>query len=445
MIKLLLPIFSGVLVGLAFVPYSLWPLAIVGIHLIFTNQSENFRIRLIQNLIFGLALNLFVLSWVRVYVGIMPLLILILLEALPYLFLTFLPRTKNWTTPFIWGSGWVFIEYLVRNLPFGGFGWVRIGFADLPFVNGALRIFGVPGVTFLFISFSVMIALRVMTQMIGLLLILLISSFFGGKSLPLQAMTVSLVQGGIGANSENYQSLINATQLKSTSLIILPEDASRSLKSKEITLRSKLPIIYGRVLESIPRFENQAIFQDLERSTIYSKQYLTPFGEYIPLRGFVEKFNSHTSEVVDFQKGVKNIVYSFGKMKIVPIICYELLSDSLIRDAGKNSSFIVALTNTSTFNYTAEVSQELQIAKIRAIQTGRDIAYVATTAGTSIIHRSGHLSATSPEYLPYILDGEISSYSEITIWSKFGDRLEFLLIICFIPLMARSKSSRMGD
>jgi len=172
--------------------------------------------------------------------------------------------------------------------------------------------------------------------------------------------------------------------------------------------------------------QNISVLFDPEVQDIYVKRYLTPFGEYIPLRSLVQKFSSLTSNVDDFSAGNRSNLMKIANLDAQIFICYELLNDSFKNQI--NSDFLVVQTNNATFGDTAQLDQELQIAKVRALESGREIAYVSTTGVTSFIDRNGQIKSELSKFKSDVLIGAVSTYSDRQINQKMGFAPEIIAI-----------------
>jgi apolipoprotein N-acyltransferase len=118
--------------------------------------------------------------------------------------------------------------------------------------------------------------------------------------------------------------------------------------------------------------------------------------------------------VTDFEAGVRAQIFSVGDAKILPVICFEILSDRLIQQDIGNSNLIIAQTNNATFGESAESDQQLQITRARAIESGRNIVVVSTVGNTAFIDRTGEIISILPKYEAGILYGEVNLTNENT-------------------------------
>jgi apolipoprotein N-acyltransferase len=227
-------------------------------------------------------------------------------------------------------------------------------------------------------------------------------------------------------------------------LIIWPENAVDvdvntspivAIKITQISTDLRTPILIGGVTKSTAGLRNQSILFNPNAQQIYTKRYLTPFGEYMPLRNIATKFSSYANDVTDFVGGTDDQIFRVNGLTFQTLICYELLNDSF-RDQI-SGDFLTVQTNNATFGDTAQLDQELNIAKVRAIETGRYIPYVSTTGVTSFIDNDGQIYRELPKFNSATLINNVISVEGRTWTQIYGRYLEsisivWLLIILFL-------------
>ena len=155
--RLVLAALSGLAVGFAFQPYALWPLGFLGVAgLSVAVHAVPPRRGFAVGYVFGVALLLVAMGWVRVIVGggaaaYLGVVGLIGFEAVFFgllgLALAIIGRLRSW--PVIAAAAWVGVEYVYARYPFGGFGWTRLAYTavDAP-LAGLLPFIGTVGVSF---------------------------------------------------------------------------------------------------------------------------------------------------------------------------------------------------------------------------------------------------------------------------------------------------------
>lgn len=190
--------------------------------------------------------------------------------------------------------------------------------------------------------------------------------------------------------------------------IIWPENAididprrNPEVASDIATLTKELqtPLIAGVVRQENGSPENASVMysKDGLQESVYVKRGLTPFGEFMPLRKIAEFVNPLAKSVIDFVPGEKLVTHQVSGFKLGPIICYEIIIDSLVREMANNSSALIVQTNSATFANTAESAQQLAITRIRAVEHSRAIMSVSTVGISAFIDNNGRVLSQTPE------------------------------------------------
>lgn len=399
------------------------------------------------------------LIWAGKYVGLLPLFFLALLHGLFYLPLATLRRyTGNilWFIPAI-----LLIEEIRARFPFSGFSWMRIAFsqADSPY----LSIVSIGGVTLL--SLWVLIISYLLTavslrKILVMLLVIFVPTFLSNSYSPTEKISYAGIQGntpsvGIGFN-DRAQAVFNlhvSTTMDLISgqpdVIIWPENSidvdpymnSDVLSAIEsVTVKFSAPLIAGAVTRNTGQLENVSIMYNVggEVVSVYSKQYLTPFGEYIPLRGIARIVSQYVDNVSDFSSGKSVDLHNINSMNIAPVICYELLSDSLVRNAAQKSEALVVQTNSATFSGTSESAQQLAITRVRAVENAREIVSISTIGISAHIDINGNVLSRTDENVQAILEGDLQGVSNTTLASRLGTlAMPLTLVLSLFPLIMR--------
>jgi apolipoprotein N-acyltransferase len=204
-----------------------------------------------------------------------------------------------------------------------------------------------------------------------------------------------------------------------------------SIKNLSITLNT--PILIGAVTKSMAGPKNQSILYNSDKGQIYTKRYLTPFGEYLPLRSVAEKVSQYSAQITDFSAGEQNVVFDVNNRKFNTLICYELINDSFVSEA--TNDFLVVQTNNATFGNTSQLDQQHNIARVRALESARDIAYVSTTGTTSFISSQGRILSSLDKFKPATLKGQINTSRGPTYRQSLGHLVEPLAIIALLGLL----------
>jgi apolipoprotein N-acyltransferase len=405
------------------------------------------------------------LWWAGKYVGLVPLAFLALLHGLFYLPLGLLGRyTKNilWFVPAL-----LVIEEVRSFFPFGGFSWMRIGFsqADSPYasvvsIGGALLLSAwVLAISSMIVKFQKKLAFP-------LLLIILLPMFLNNSYSSQERISFIGIQGNTPSVGLTFNDRAEAVfnlhldetekvAVDSADVVIWPENAidvdpfanTRVRESIEsLTSMLKTPLITGAVTRKSGQLENVSLMysESGEVVSYYSKQYLTPFGEYMPLRPIARVISPYVDDVIDFHVGERVENHVVKGITLAPVICYELLSDSLVQNSAKKSEALVVQTNSATFANTSESAQQLNITRLRALENAREIASISTIGISAHIGINGEVLSKTPENVSAQLSGDLRSNSGLTLANRLGGFAPGLVILfsMLLPLLLRKIRSR---
>ena len=405
------------------------------------------------------------LWWAGKYVGLLPLLFLALLHGLFYLPLGLLGRyTKNflWFIPAL-----LAIEELRSIFPFGGFSWMRIAFsqADAPYasvvaVGGALLLSAwVLAIAAMFAKFRRSFAIPLLLIIVAPLL--LNNSYSSQERISFVGIQGNTPSVGLTFN-DRAEAVFNLhlseskkADLDGVDVIIWPENAidvdpyaNARVRSSLESLTSSLnvPLIAGAITRQSGQLENVSLLYNESGEVVsyYSKQYLTPFGEYIPLRSIARLVSPYVDDVADFTVGERVDNHLVKSFELAPVICYELLSDSLVQSAAKSSEAIIAQTNSATFAGTSESAQQLNITRLRAIENAREIVSVSTVGISAHIDINGEVLSRTQENVSAELLGNVRSNTSRTIANNLGGFAPVLVLFLSIlfPIFLRIVRSR---
>ena len=440
-VRLTLSIFSGLLLWSGFAPIENAILPILGGAILFYLLAEQtLSYRFMTSLMTGLAFLLPLLHWSSTYVGAVPWLILSIGEGLLFALIALVPVRKNFVGGLIFAAIFVIVELIRMKLPFGGFGWGRIGFTQVDTLNHLYPLVGVTGVTFSVMLICALITLRKVRYFIGIFLFFILGPFVQTSYANAQGFNIAAVQGGVTKlgldfNSralEVLQRHIDATDnSEGIDLILWPENSVDVDPAINKTAGDKLSkfianidtyLLTGTVEKSPfgPRNSSVLYSPDGVIAARYVKQDLAPFGEYIPLRSLAEKISIYARNVNDFVPGDSWQPMSLKGKTFQSFICFEVLDDDHVRAGAKNMDFLIAQTNNATFGESSQAAQQLQITRARAAELRKEFAVVSTTGFTVHLDRNGDEIASLDQFEPATLRMEVSSNPENTLASRLG-------------------------
>ncbi len=127
------------------------------------------------------------------------------------------------------------------------------------------------------------------------------------------------------------------------------------------------------------------------------KHHLVPFGEYLPLQGFLEKIGLQqlTKLRGGYSAGPPQAVLSTARLPLLaPLICYEAVFPHLARhqtDGAARPAALFNLTNDGWFGTSFGPHQHLAQARLRAIEQGLPLMRAANTGISAAFDARGRL------------------------------------------------------
>lgn len=375
---------------------------------------------------------------------------------------------------------WILTDW-VRGWLFTGFPWLYAGLAqvDGP-LGGWLPVLGVHGATFLTVATAVLLIAatdqaRRQRQVPALAAVgIALLPWIGGPLLNQMAWTepkgdaleVAAIQGNISQHDKwdpdkardqifLYRKLtsphwgkdlilwpetaIPATQGQAAQ--ILDELESRALKT-DTALVTGIPW-YGKTPQyPEPVYHNSLITRGEARGT-YHKQKLVPFGEYVPfqslLRGTIEFFNLPMSV---FRPGPeRQNPLRLSGVSVHPFICYEITYPDFVAHNARDTGFLLTVSNDAWFGRSIGPFQHQQIARTRALETGRPLLRGTNNGITAIVNSKGNVVDRAQQYERDTLTGSLQPMNGHTPFMMTGSWPVLTLAAVMIVLGRRRRAS----
>ncbi len=159
-----------------------------------------------------------------------------------------------------------------------------------------------------------------------------------------------------------------------------------------------------------------------EGSGTYLKQKLVPFGEYVPLqellRGLIAFFDLPMSDFARGESG-QPLLEARG-YRIAPYICYEVVYPEFARALARDSQLLLTVSNDAWFGRSIGPLQHLQMAQMRALESGRPMVRATNNGVTVLIDPFGRITERIPAFEQAVLRGEVTPMQGLTPWLQFG-------------------------
>ena len=174
---------------------------------------------------------------------------------------------------------------------------------------------------------------------------------------------------------------------------------------------------------------------------IYSKRYLVPFGEFVPMRGIIVAILPWLTEIGmlsgDLTPGDSANVLDTEYGTIGSMICFDSIYEPTALDsAGSGAELIAIETNDSWFYDSAALWMHEGQAKMRAIETGKYVVRAANTGVSAIISPKGEvLSELGPLKTGYVA-GEVGFIPQNTLYVYIGNLFVWLAIAAVVGVIS---------
>ncbi|BAW81145.1 apolipoprotein N-acyltransferase [Candidatus Nitrosoglobus terrae] len=478
----ILALIGGLFGPFAFAPYNFYILAIISPALLFaTCRNISARRAFWRGWLFGLGWFGFGISWIYIAIhdwGRASAFLALSLTGLLAAVLSLFPALLAGIVTFWfaheskgkyllgWPALWVLLERL-RGWILTGFPWLNLGYSQIESpLHGLAPIFGVYGVSLATVFSSGLILVArywpgrirfIAFGGLGALWGLGLFCFYIPWTIALnKTLQVSLIQGNnpqavkwqaeqVKSTLEQYWQL--TAQHWDSNLIVWPEGAVSAFyhqvadsylafladeaRSHKTELLVGLPVFDGET----EKYYN-AVLSLGSREAFYYKQHLVPFGEYVPLNKYLQGIiNTLGLPIPPFTPGPKNqpLLQVVG-YPIATSICYEDAFGEEIISALPEAVLLVNITNNAWYGDSLAPHQHLQISRMRALETGRDLVRATTNGISAIINAKGILQAITPQFKAATLTGNVQLRSGTTPYVFWGNRPVIGACLCMFVI-----------
>ena len=145
-------------------------------------------------------------------------------------------------------------------------------------------------------------------------------------------------------------------------------------------------------------YYNSVLSLGLSPPQLYNKVHLVPFGEFVP-PGFGWIVHILSIPLADFSRGAPDQPpLAVAGQRVAVDICYEDAYGAAIARALPAATLLVNVSNVAWFGDSLAPAQHLEIARLRALETGRMMLTATNTGITAAVARDGHVIARLPEF-----------------------------------------------
>lgn len=464
----LLALLAGLLTPVAYAPFDFYPVSVLTVALLFLVwRGRTPRQALRSGWLFGIGMFGAGVYWVyiSIYVyGHAPLAAAIGATMLLVAYLALYPAVLGYVVNRWWSSGpalglvvilpagWTLLEW-VRGWLLTGFPWLDLGYSQLDGpLAGLAPLGGGYCVSWATAMSAGLLAYIVIARDRGRwwALAAAIGLWTGAYGLthinwttPLgKPLRVSLVQGNIPQNVKwdprrqmaTLERYIDLTAGHwNSALIVWPETAIPAfyyqVKDSFVPqLRALARRHHAELLTGVPvlnwrtgKYFN-AVVSIGKYHGFYFKQHLVPFGEYLPLRHVLgHLLDFMPIPMADFSAGKPD--QPLLRVRGYPVgvsICYEIAFSSIIRKTLPAAAWLVTVSDDAWFGNSLAPHQLLDMARMRALETGRYLVRAANTGISAVIGPKGQVLQRGPQFKEAVIDGSIVPMRGATPYVRMG-------------------------
>ncbi|MSQ54893.1 MAG: apolipoprotein N-acyltransferase [Betaproteobacteria bacterium] len=470
---------AGMAAVTAFSPLDLLPVGLLAlaalVHL--WSTSSNPRQGFLVGWWFGAGLFGAGVSWVYVSLhqfGGMPAPVAAFSTAAFCAFLALFPAAAGWLQALVPAAPavratlvipavWTMTEW-VRGSVLTGFPWLAFGSAVPGWsLAGFAPLAGMYGCSLVVLAVAGLIWCAARRHAVAASLAVALALAAGGEALrhvqwtgPAGTLQVALLQGAIpqemkfaperyALTMDKYTEMVE--QQADAKLIVMPETAvPRFLDRVEPARLSRLAAAArrngGDLLLGIPvRTSSEAYFNSVVTLGIsptqrYDKSHLVPFGEFVP-PGFGWIMRLMSIPLSDFTRGSdRPRPLEVAGTRVAISVCYENAYGEELARQLPEATLLVNVSNVAWFGDSLAPAQHLQIARMRAIETGRTHLTSTNTGITAVIGRDGQVIIKLLQFLPGRIAGAVQLYSGATPYVRIGDLGALALALAMIGVSA---------
>jgi apolipoprotein N-acyltransferase len=482
LIRILLAIAGGLSSSLAYPREGLWPIIFVSVvALLLSVRGLKFWRAFAIGYVGGFFFYVSQIEWMSHYLGPVPLIALSTLEAFFFgLGMALIARVWRWLSDkpavplrniqiaLAIATIWTAREWVSTNLPYGGFPWSRLAMSQSESPLATWVYFGgQPLLTFVIVvistlALSLVVAVRSQgwrnrstgfsaTLIVGLVAIPTLTV------VPSEAengsIVVAAVQGnanaGLFANTARGSILRNHIEAskqieaeangQKVDLVVWPENASdinplvdaaaSATISRLVNEEFGVPLIFGTITERGGELFNSSLIwrPDVGVTDWYDKKRPVPFAEYVPDRDFWYSLAPELIGLISrgYTFGTRDGIFELEENKLGVLICFEIAIDDISRElVGSGAQLILSQTNNADFGRSDETFQQVAIAKLRAIETGRAVVNDSTVGVSAIFAPDGRVLDQLPTFEPGVMVARVPLRSSITPAMAIGGGID---------------------
>ena len=124
-------------------------------------------------------------------------------------------------------------------------------------------------------------------------------------------------------------------------------------------------------------------------------------------------------------------------VKVLPLICYEVIFPKITRLSENNHDLIINITNDAWFGSSRGPYQHLALAKIRTVLEGKYMFRVANTGISTVIDYNGNIVEKIKLDKSGVIDKKLVLYKKNTLYTYLGDYIFYALLLVLALILIK--------
>jgi apolipoprotein N-acyltransferase len=389
-----------------------------------------------------------------------------------------------WLRPFLLAAAWTSLEWL-KSWLFTGFPWLPLAASQwqVPKHLPLAEMGGAYAVSFLIMLFNGALAefgrgwlehrrpvwRAFLPSVAAVVTLTAVSVWIWRRPLrPAGApLAVSIVQANIDQYKKwdqayeedirrGYTALTRRAAEETSDVIVWPETSVPGWVPNEpddvdwvagLARTARRPLLVGAATrENAGDFNAAFVFSSSGTiESVYRKQHLVPFGEYVPLRRIFARWVSALSRLGgDFAAGRSSAPLPVRGVPLGVNICFEDAFPRLTaRAAAAGAQVLVNITNDGWYRDTAAPAQHFALNVLRAVETRRWVIRAANTGISGFIDPTGTVRSATPLLTSAVITSTVTPHTVETTYVRHGDAFAVAcLIFTLLPILISARKTR---
>jgi apolipoprotein N-acyltransferase len=173
----------------------------------------------------------------------------------------------------------------------------------------------------------------------------------------------------------------------------------------------------------------------------YDKQWLVPYGEWVPGRSWLPLLEALHAPGSDLEPGIDPRPVTKGPFSLGVMICFESVFPSISREQTRRGANLLALVTNDSWSGTQDVLwQHAAMTAFRAVENRRWVVMSATTGITGVVVSDGSVRTVPPAERG-VLHAEAQLRGGLTPYTRFGDWFVACCAVLALAVIARRSAT----